>query len=464
MNLDWHADRSDLPDLVLLDQLAVEQPIDLEAVRGYRLGRVRAQMAAHDLDACVLVDPVNIRYATGARNMQVFHSRNPARYVFIPQSGPVILHEFTGCAHLAEGLETIDEIRPAITASYAAAGATIAAVERAWAQQVASLVREHCGPRAAVGVERVNAGAALALGDQGVHLSDAQAPIEQARAVKSAEELKCVRASVAATEVAVARLRAAIRPGLSENELWSVLHQGVIALGGDYIETRLLSSGPRTNPWFQETGDRRLSENELWSVLHQGVIALGGDYIETRLLSSGPRTNPWFQETGDRRLGENELVALDTDVVGCHGYYCDFSRTFHTGPEGPTPHQRELYRVAHEQVHHNLGLLRAGTSFRDYAERAWTIPERFVANRYFVSAHGCGMTGEYPYLYHAMDFEQSGYDGVVEPGMTLCVESYIGEEGGGEGVKLEQQVLITENGQELLSTFPFESALLEQPV
>jgi len=175
MNLDWHADRSDLPDLTLLDQLEVAQPIDLVAVRSYRLRRVREQMAAHSLDACVLLDPVNIRYATGARNMQVFHSRNPARYLFVPQSGPVILHEFAGCAHLAEGLETIDEIRLTITASYVAAGAAIATVERAWAEQVAALVREHCGPGAAVGVERVNAGAALALGDQGFHLSDAGA-------------------------------------------------------------------------------------------------------------------------------------------------------------------------------------------------------------------------------------------------------------------------------------------------
>jgi Xaa-Pro aminopeptidase len=419
MNLDWHADRSDLPELATLDQLAAGEPIDLVAVRSYRLGRVREQMAAHAMDACVLLDPVNIRYATGARNMQVFNSRNPARYLFIAQSGPVILHEFTGCAHLAEGLETIDEIRPAITASYVAAGTAIEAVETAWAEQVADLVREHCGPRAAVGVERVNAGAALALRDEGFHFSDAQAPVERARAVKSTEELKCVRASVRATEVAVARLRDAIRPGLTENELWSVLHQG--------------------------------------------VIALGGDYVETRLLSSGPRTNPWFQETGERRLAEDELVALDTDVVGCHGYYCDFSRTFHTGPGRPSARQRELYRVAHEQVHHNMGLLRAGTSFREYSEQAWKIPDRYVANRYYLSAHGCGMTGEYPYLYHAMDFEQSGYDGVIEPGMTLCVESYIGEEGGHEGVKLEQQLLITEDGQELLSTFPFEPALLDEP-
>jgi Xaa-Pro aminopeptidase len=420
VELDWHADRSDRPDLTMLDQLTAREAIDLEAVRTYRLGRVREQIAAYSLDACILLDPVNIRYATGARNMQVFHSRNPARYLFVPQSGPVIIHEFVGCSHLAEGLETIDEVRPAITASYAAAGDSIGSVEAAWARQVAALVREHCGARAAVGVERVNAGAVLALRGEGFHLADAQAPIERARAIKSAEELKCVCASVAATEVAVARLRDAMRPGLSENELWSVLHQA--------------------------------------------VIALGGDYVETRLLASGPRTNPWFQETGERRLGENELVALDTDVVGCHGYYCDFSRTLHTGPEAPTRRQRELYQVAHEQVHHNMEVLRPGVSFREYSALAWRIPERFVANRYYLSAHGCGMTGEYPYLYHSMDFDESGYDGVVEAGMTICVESYIGEDGGAEGVKLEQQLLITDDGNELLSTFPFEDALLDSPV
>lgn len=417
MELDWHADRSDLTDLSTLDQLEAREPIDLAAVRAYRLGRVREQMAAYSIDACIVLDPVNIRYATGARNMQVFHSRNPARYLFVPQSGPVVLHEFPGCAHLADGLETIDQVRPAITASYVAAGDAIETVEAAWARQVSSLVREHCGTRAAVGLERVNAGAVLALQGEGFHLCDAQAPIERARAIKSAEELKCVRASVAATEVAVGRLRNTIRPGLSENELWSVLHQS--------------------------------------------VIALGGDYVETRLLSSGSRTNPWFQETGERRLGENELVALDTDVVGCHGYYCDFSRTFHTGPGAPSRRQRELYRVAHEQIHENMQILRPGVSFREYSERAWQIPERFVANRYYLSAHGCGMTGEYPYLYHRMDFDESGYDGIVEPGMTICVESYIGEQGGAEGVKLEQQLLITERGNELLSRFPFEAALLD---
>jgi Xaa-Pro aminopeptidase len=195
-------------------------------------------------------------------------------------------------------------------------------------------------------------------------------------------------------------------------------------------------------------------------VLHQSVIAQDGDYVETRLLSAGRRTNPWFQETSSHVIEPNQLIALDTDVVGCHGYYSDFSRTFHAGPDKPGETQRTLYKLAHEQVHHNIGIIQPGMTFREYSDKAWNIPDKYHANRYYLSAHGCGMTGEYPYLYHHADFPASGYDGEIQPGMTLCVESYIGEEGGQEGVKLEQQLLVTETGTQLLSLFPFEETLL----
>lgn len=237
-----------------------------------------------------------------------------------------------------------------------------------------------------------------------------------ARAIKSREEVKCIRSSLRATETAVGCLRAAIKPGQTENELWSILHQS--------------------------------------------VIAQNGDYCETRLLNSGARTNPWFQETGSKVIGENELIVLDTDVVGCHGYYSDFSRTFHAGPDKPTALQRELYRTAYDQVYHNMDVLKPGVSFREYAQGAWEIPQRFFDNRYYLFAHGVGMTGEHPYLYHRADYDQAGYDGIIEPGMTLCVESYIGEKDGSEGVKLEQQILITESGNQLMSKFPFEVDLL----
>lgn len=351
MEIDWHANRTDLANLALLDTEHSAEPIDLTAVRAYRLGRVRAEMVKRGIAACVLHDQVNIRYATGARNMQIFSSRNTGRYLLLTERD-AILYEFTGAMHLADGLETITEVRPAITASFVAAGDRIAEREKLWARETATALRDLVGTKTTIGVERMNAGAASALAAEGFQLVDAQKPVEMARCIKSDEEMKCVRASLRATEIGVERLRAAIRPGLTENALWSVLHQSVIEQDADYVETRLLNSGPRTNPWFQETGPR--------------VIC------------------------------ENELIALDTDVVGCHGYYADFSRTLHAGPALPSETQRTLYKTAHEQVHHNMGIIKPGMSFRDYADRAWDIPEQYHANRYYLSAHGVGMTGEYP--------------------------------------------------------------------
>ena len=88
------------------------------------------------------------------------------------------------------------------------------------------------------------------------------------------------------------------------------------------------------------------------------------------------------------------------------------------------------------------------------------LPPEFIKNRYSAIAHGVGLSNEYPCIWYPEDFPRIGYDGVLEENMTICFESYIGEDGGAEGVKLEQQVLITETGYQLLSTFPLEEQLM----
>ncbi|HSS65256.1 MAG TPA: Xaa-Pro peptidase family protein [Gammaproteobacteria bacterium] len=392
----------------------------VSGVRRGRLARIRAQMVARDIGALVLVDPVNVRYATDTRNMQIFTARNPARYAFIAAEGPVVLFEFAGCAHLAAGNELVDEVRIATTASYVAAGGRLENATRRWAAEIADLARTYGGGNRRLGVERFNAAAAYALDSEGFEVVDAQEAVERARCIKVSGEIALMQSSMAAVEEGVARLKAALRPGLSEQALWS----------------------------------------KLWA----HVIETGGDYVETRLLNSGARSNPWFRECSQKIIEQGELVLLDTDVVGRYGYYADFSRTFLCGQVQPRPEQKRCYRLAYEQIHHNLELMRPGMSFAEVSEKGWRIPDRYHAHRYYLLAHGIGMTGEYPYILYKDDFDTGGYDGVIEPGMVLCVESFIGAEDGGEGVKLEQQVQITDSGYELMSNFPFEAELLGREI
>ena len=400
-----------------------EMPLapDETALRLGRLARLRAEMARFGFAALVLTDPHNVRYATGARNMMPFVLRNPARYVFVPLEGPVVLFEFAGCEHLERDNPAVDDIRVSTTVSYVARGPLLDETARVWAEEIAALMRQHCPGETRIGLERIDTRAVGYLAEQGFTILDAQAPAERARSIKTPGEIACSKRSMACVTAAERALEEAIRPGITENALWAEFHRHVIANDGDYVETRLLNSGERTNPWFQETGPH--------------VIRAG------------------------------DLVAHDTDVIGPHGYYADFSRTFLCGEDRPTPEQRTLYRLAHEQIQHNMALIKPGRTFREITEAAWKMPAPYYARRYYLMIHGIGMTGEYPYIVYEADYDAGqDYDGIVEPNMTLCVESFIGHEEGGEGVKLEQQVLVTETGFEQMSTFPFDERLLGREI
>jgi Xaa-Pro dipeptidase len=74
------------------------------------------------------------------------------------------------------------------------------------------------------------------------------------------------------------------------------------------------------------------------------------------------------------------------------------------------------------------------------------------------------MCDEYPRIVHFDQLDAYGTDGALEPGMCFCVESYIGEVGGHEGVKIEEQVVVTETGVVRLSTFPFDETLLGREI
>jgi Xaa-Pro aminopeptidase len=108
----------------------------------------------------------------------------------------------------------------------------------------------------------------------------------------------------------------------------------------------------------------------------------------------------------------------------------------------------------------NIDLIQPGMSFAEMTAKAHRLPEAYRALRYGVLAHGVGLCDEYPSVRYPEDVEEHGYSGHFEPGMTLCVEAYVGAVDGREGVKLEEQVLVTETGCETLSAYPYEQALL----
>jgi len=391
-----------------------EDQIDFDRMRMYRLNRVREQLLKNDLGACILFDPINIRYATDSRNMVLFSFHLMTRYVFIPATGPVILFEYPKCEFIYENNCTIDEVRQVIHWDYFSWGNKVSLKALEWAKTVDELMKKYSSDNKNLAIDVCDPVGINSLKDNyNYKLINAQKYLETARSVKSEDEIVCLKASVKTAEMGA-----------------TLMHEKLQA---------------------------NMTEEELWAYLYKTNIENGGEWIETRLLTSGPRTNPWFQECNNRIIQKGDLVAFDTDMVGPYGYCADISRTFVEGGK-LNDEQKKLHELAYENIKYNEELIKPGMSFREFAEKAWKLPDNCFDNHYPCQIHGVGMCDEWPFIpYPDKDFSNGDYSGVFEENMVICVESYIGEVGGNQGVKLENQYLVTNKGLELFnSTLPLK--------
>lgn len=376
-----------------------------------RSQRLRSVMRELGVPALLTADPINIAYATGVRNMTIFSQMGASRFLLFSADGPCVLWEFAGAEHLGVDARTngfVDDVRPAPGVTALSGNGYTDAVEL-FAAEIRSVVGDD-GDQ--LGVERCDHPVTDALRLEGFALSSATEVFVASRLIKTTAEIAVMREAMNRVQDGVEGLRSQLVPGATENEVWSELHRHLIATNGEYISTRLAQSGPRTFPYFQEASDR--------------VI-----------------------EAGD-------LFCLDTDALGVGGYGVDFSRTLLCGDGSPSTDQRRLHQLALDQLETNAALLAPGRSFEDFARSAWVVPEQHAPYGYYCLAHGLGLSGEFPYVPQAHKGEGYEFHGEFEAGMVICVESYIGDAHVGQGVKLEDQFLITETGAELMSTTPHE--------
>ncbi|MEP0940964.1 MAG: Xaa-Pro peptidase family protein [Rhizobiaceae bacterium] len=391
----------------------LKSPISADVIdraRRYRLDRLREQIVSGDCAALLLYDPCNIRYAFDCSNMQVWTLHNPMRYALILADGPAIMFEFKGCLHLDEGLPGIDVLRIAKPFMFMAYGDKSEVAMAGWADEIADLVNHYGGGNTRIACDKLDGSGIHALQERGLTFVEGTQFTEVARSVKSPDEIEMMRWTLRVCEAGMARIYEHSTPGVTERELWAHLH---------YENARS-----------------------------------GGDWLETKLLTCGPNTNPWYSECSDRACQKGEMISFDTDMIGPYGYCADLSRSWTCGYTKMTSRQQRLYDTALSQINHNLELVRPGISFAEFNEKSWRIPEAHIPYRYSLAAHGVGMADEWPVVPLHVDWGDSAMSGTLEPGMVICVESLIAE-AGSESIKLETQVLVTETGYERLDSFPF---------
>jgi Xaa-Pro dipeptidase len=399
-----HDDWSDLSRIRLLPE------IDQARLYAYRLARIREMLRKHGAAMVLLVNPISLRYAVDYHTYPIWQSHGATTYAFVPVEGPVVVYNGYGTPPGA------DSVREGRQNTYFDGGPQLGENAKLLALDVCEFLREIGTTNRRVAVEYVNPSLTQALMQQGLDVIDGVAVSEEARVIKSQDELECIRWAVAVAEHGISQVSAALRPGVSEVQLWGLINYTNLANNGDF---------------------------------HTG-----------RMLASGPRINPWLQEATERRVEAGNLVGFDTDMIGPFGYFADISRTFFCGPGQPSRRQKQLYRLALDEIEFNSALIRPGVTFAEIQARAWETPDEYRTNAYCCVLHGVGMTDEYPRV-NPIYRGPNPYGGVIEEGMVLCVESYMGAVGEPDGVKLEQEVLVTSTGIEPISSYPWDTALLD---
>jgi Xaa-Pro dipeptidase len=364
-------------------------------------------MRALDVEVCLLFSEPNVRYATGAVTMPIWSMSTFTRCAVVAADGPPILFEHPNSMHRVPGVD----VRPMHAWEfYDDAGSEA----REFAGEAVGALRELGVAGDRVAVDRLGTPGFLALQANGLTLIDSSPVTQEAREVKTSQEVALFRMNGPIVVDSLGEFEAALRPGITERELFAVYAQSALSRGAEYLATNTVCSGPNTNPWRAEATDRPI---------------VSGD-----------------------------LVYIDTDTVGIEGCFFCVSRTFICGDDEPAADARATYQAAFEWVQGMTALIRPGITCGELAAAAPVVPERFRAQRYECMIHGVGLEEESPSVCHPQDV-QSNPDREIRPDMVLVVETFMGEVGGSHGVKLGDVVLVTADGAEVMAPYPYARSL-----
>ncbi|WP_415403428.1 dimethylsulfonioproprionate lyase DddP [Tateyamaria sp. SN3-11] len=394
---------------------------NLAAMREYRWTRLTQKVVERGYGGVLMFDPLNIRYATDSTNMQLWNTHNPFRAVLVCADGYMVIWDYKNAPFLSSFNPLVREVRSGASMFYFSAGDKPDAVADPFAAEVRDLINAHGGGNTRLAVDKIMLHGARALEAQGFDLKDGEDVTEHARAIKGPDEILAMRCANHACETSV----------------------------------RAMEEFARAN-----VGDGKTCEDDVWAVLHAENIKRGGEWIETRLLASGPRTNPWFQECGARVCQQNEIISFDTDLIGSYGICIDISRSWWIGDQKPRPDMIYAMQHAVEHIQTNMQMIKPGVMIPELTANTHVLDDKFQAQKYGCLMHGVGLCDEWPLVAYPDKAVPGAFDHPLEAGMVLCVEAAVGEVGGDFTIKLEDQVLVTEDGFENLTTYPFDAALM----
>jgi Xaa-Pro aminopeptidase len=390
-----------------------EQRVDFDRLRRERLARAKARLEESELGALLCFDMANIRYLT-ATHIGTWAIDKLIRFCVLPRGDEPILWDFGSAArHHKLFCPWLGEERSRAGIS------TLRGSVEGRAESVAQKIRAELEERELLGeplgVDVIELPVLRALEAEGIRVVDCQALMQDMRMLKTQDEITLLTTACAMVDAAYEELFRAMRPGMRENECVALVNRVLYELGSEHVE---------------------------------GVNAI-----------SGERCSPHPHVFTDRMLRPGDPAYFDI-LHAYNGYRTCYYRTFAVGSASRA--QVEAYRRCRDYLDQAIALVRPGVTTADVVS-VWPDAEEFgfsdeeaaFALQY---GHGVGLSiWEKPIFSRLVSFD---YPETIQEGMVFALETFWPASDGWSAARIEEQLVVTADGCEVITRFPAEELLV----
>jgi Xaa-Pro dipeptidase len=391
-----------------------KEGINWQRVRDYRLNRAREAMHRHGLGAMLLMYDENVRYVTSTLTPGWNRLKPGLRYAVLCEGKEPIVYEQGDIGlHLQVHSPWIpkENIRHSFAWIKGAAGPASEAQVEKFTRALLSDLEDAGVEDQPVGVDFIDINMMRAFQRAGINWTDGMTPLMEARSIKSPDEQNAVRIVGSICDALHYEFTQYLKPGLTENQ--------VAAFGFNYLYN-----------------------------------IPGMEDVEDVIVSSGPNAWPNWRNFSDRIIRPGDIVIIDLAALTWNGFKSCVYRTYCVGA-GPTDEQRRYYDLAHTWLWDAIAAVRPGVTTRDIASKwpsaqeAWGYEDEDMAAAN-LWGHGLGLAQyDQPVISRiwSLDYPQE-----IRPGMVFALETQHGKLHE-FGVRLEEMLIVTETGHELVSTY-----------
>ena len=396
-----------------------EARVDFGRLRRYRLDRSRAALDASDCGAFLLFDFYNIRYTTqtwigGALGDKM------TRYALLTRSGEPVLWDFGSAAkhHQLYCPWLVPENCKAGMLGLRGAIAPDVGLMTSAVREIKQLLAAEGLAGQPVGVDIIELPFLAEMQRQGLTVVDAQQLMLDARQIKSADEIMLLTQAAAMVDGVYQDIVEALKPGIRENEIVALANKRLYDMGSEQVEAINAVSGERCNPHPHNFSDRII------------------------------------------RPGDQAFFDI---IQSYNGYRTCYYRTFSVG--SATTSQRDAYTKAREWMDAAIGAVKPGVGTDDIA-RLWPAATDFgfadeMAAFGLQFGHGLGLgLHERPIISRLNSLE---HPVEIQPGMVFALETYCPASDGFSAARIEEEVVVTEDGPRILTLFPAQDLIVANP-